>query len=94
MGLAAGKNGRYGYGQLILVNQTLLIQTEFGRIVLVQTDPDKFTEVASLDVLHERTWNQPVVAWHTLLVRSDASWRLESSRLRTVGPVPSNSAVW
>lgn len=65
------KNGRYGYGQLILVNETLLIQTEFGRIVLVETDPEKFTEVASLDVLHERTWNQPVVAGHTLLVRSD-----------------------
>lgn len=65
------KNGRYGYGQLILVNDTLLIQTESGRIVLVQADPNKFTEVATLDALHDRTWNQPVVAGLKLLVRND-----------------------
>ena len=56
---------------LILVNDTLFIQAESGRIVLVQTNPTKFTEVASLEALHERTWNQPVVAGPHLLVRSD-----------------------
>lgn len=65
------KSGRYGYGQLILVNQTLLIQSESGRIVLVQANPDKFAEVATLDALRERTWNQPVIAGPFLLVRSD-----------------------
>ncbi|MBM4076577.1 MAG: hypothetical protein FJ267_13180 [Planctomycetes bacterium] len=70
-GVRRWKNGRYGYGQLILVNETLLVQTESGRIVLVKTDPNNFTEVASLDALHERTWNQPVVAGHYLLVRND-----------------------
>jgi len=65
------KNGRYGYGQLILVNQTLLVQTESGRIALVAADPNKFTEVATLNALNDRTWNQPVVAGWKLLVRND-----------------------
>lgn len=65
------KGGRYGYGQVILVNETLLIQTESGRIVLVKVDPDQFLEVASLDALQDRTWNQPVVAGRMLLVRND-----------------------
>lgn len=65
------KNGRYGYGQLILVNQTLLIQTESGPVVLVNASPEKFTELASLDALHERTWIQPVIAGTYLLLRSD-----------------------
>jgi len=65
------KQGRYGHGQLILVNDMLLIQTESGRIVLVKADPETFSEVASLDALSERTWNHPVVAGRHLLVRND-----------------------
>lgn len=65
------KNGRYGYGQLILVNDMLMIQTELGRIVMVKADPSQFVEVAALDALSERTWNQPVVAGRFLLVRND-----------------------
>lgn len=65
------KNGRYGYGQLILINQMLLIQAESGRVVLVEANSQRFVEVASLDVLRERTWNQPVVVGRHLLVRND-----------------------
>lgn len=65
------KQGRYGHGQLILVNDMLLIQAESGRIVLVRANPEAFSEVAALDALSERTWNHPVVAGRHLLVRND-----------------------
>jgi outer membrane protein assembly factor BamB len=65
------KKGRYGHGQLILVNDMLLIQAESGRIILVKADPHTFNEVATLDALNERTWNHPVVAGRHLLIRSD-----------------------
>lgn len=65
------KKGRYGYGQLILLNEMLLIQAELGRIILVKADPQEFVEVTALDALNERTWNHPVVAGRYLLVRSD-----------------------
>ncbi|HEY2251266.1 MAG TPA: PQQ-binding-like beta-propeller repeat protein, partial [Planctomycetaceae bacterium] len=65
------KQGRYGHGQLIIVNDMLLVQAEFGRIVLVKADSEAFREVAGLDALSERTWNHPVVAGRHLLVRND-----------------------
>ena len=65
------KSGRYGYGQLILVNELLLIQAESGRIAVVKAAPEAFMEIASLNALNERTWNHPVVAGRHLLVRSD-----------------------
>jgi outer membrane protein assembly factor BamB len=65
------KQGRYGHGQLILVNDTLLIQAESGEVALVKADPQGFTELATLDALGDRTWNHPVVAGRFLLVRND-----------------------
>jgi outer membrane protein assembly factor BamB len=65
------KQGRYGHGQLILVNDMLLIQTESGRIVLVKAEPRAFIEIAALDALSDRTWNHPVLAGRYLLVRND-----------------------
>jgi outer membrane protein assembly factor BamB len=65
------KNGRYGHGQILLVNDTLLIQAESGEVCLVDADPDQFREITRLQALTERTWNQPVVAGRYLLVRND-----------------------
>ena len=65
------KKGRYGYGQMILVNDMLLIQSELGSLVLVKADPNRFSEVASLAALNDRTWTHPVVSGKHLLVRND-----------------------
>lgn len=65
------KGGHYGYGQLILVNDLLLIQAESGMIALVNADPHRFDQLATLNALSERTWNYPVVAGRLLLVRND-----------------------
>jgi outer membrane protein assembly factor BamB len=65
------KKGRYGYGQMILVNEMLLVQGELGSVVLVKADPREFTEVASLAALKDRTWTHPVVSGKHLLVRND-----------------------
>ncbi len=65
------KNGRYGYGQLLLVNDCLLIQVESGSIAIVKADPRSFEEIATLKALNDRTWNQPVISGRHLLVRND-----------------------
>lgn len=65
------KRGRYGHGQVLLVNETLLVQAETGEVVLVEATPDEFREITRLDALHDRTWNHPVVAGRHLLVRND-----------------------
>jgi outer membrane protein assembly factor BamB len=65
------KDGRYGKGQILLVGDLLLIQTEPGPIALVQANPSGFHELASIPALHAKAWNTPALAGPYLLVRND-----------------------
>jgi outer membrane protein assembly factor BamB len=65
------KGGRYGYGQLILCHDSLLVQMESGEIALVHATPERFQEWGRFSALSHRTWNHPVLAGNRLLVRND-----------------------
>ena len=65
------KRGRYGHGQLILVNDLLLIQTESGDVVLVDASPIEHNERTRFPALSSHTWNSPTLAAPYLLVRND-----------------------
>lgn len=64
------KGGRYGYGQMLLHNQTLLILTEDGEVALVAASPTRFEEQSKFKAIDGTTWNHPVVARGKLLVRN------------------------
>ena len=65
------KEGRYGHGQILLVDDLLLIQCESGDAVLVEISPEKPVERARFPALHGKTWNNPVLLRDLLLVRND-----------------------
>lgn len=65
------KRGRYGHGQLLLVEDVLLIQAEDGDLVLVRPNPEQLRQLARLPALDSRTWNIPTLAGNRLLVRND-----------------------
>jgi outer membrane protein assembly factor BamB len=65
------KGGRYGYGQLMLVDDYLLVLGEEGQIVLCEANPVEHREVASFPVLNSRTWNHPALSGDKLLIRND-----------------------
>ncbi|MCS1409495.1 MAG: Outer membrane protein assembly factor BamB [Verrucomicrobia subdivision 3 bacterium] len=65
------KDGRYGFGQNLLVDDTLLIQAENGDIALVAADPKAFRELARFPAIDGKTWNVPTLAGEYLLVRND-----------------------
>ena len=65
------KRGRYGHGQVLLVNDTLLVQSETGEVVLLEATPDQHREVATLEGLAEKTWNNACLAGNKLLLRND-----------------------
>lgn len=70
-GKRAWKRGRYGHGQIILVDDLLLIQAESGDVVLLEANPTSHVELGRFSALMGRTWNNPTLAAPYLLVRND-----------------------
>jgi outer membrane protein assembly factor BamB len=65
------KGGRYGHGQLLLVEDLLLVQTEEGEIVLLEPSPEGQRELTRFAVLDGKSWNPPALAGALLVVRND-----------------------
>ena len=65
------KEGRYGHGQILLMDELLLIQAESGEVVLVEISPEKPRERARFQALQGKTWNHPALFGDLLLVRND-----------------------
>ncbi len=66
------KGGRYRYGQILIWGDRLIVQSEAGYVAVVEASAEKFTEVARLEALNDRTWNVPVVSRGHLYVRNAA----------------------
>ena len=66
------KGGRYGHGQLVLVQDSgvLLVLTEEGDLALVAASPDGFDEIAKVPAIEGKTWNHPVLIRDLLYVRN------------------------
>jgi len=66
------KGGRYGKGQMLLLENSgvLLILSEQGQVVLVAADPGEHREIASFKALEGKTWNHPVLVGDRLYVRN------------------------
>jgi outer membrane protein assembly factor BamB len=64
------KGGRYGYGQVIVASDHLIVTSDSGDLALVKAAPDQYTEVARFSALQGKTWNYPAIADGRLLVRN------------------------
>jgi outer membrane protein assembly factor BamB len=76
------KGGRYGKGQVLLLENSglLLILSEEGKAVLVAADPAEHRELASFQALEGKTWNHPVLVGDRLYVRNSqeaAAYRVQ-----------------
>ncbi len=65
------RGDRYGHGQILLVDDLIIVQAEEGNIALVAATPDSFQELGSFPVFSSKTWNNPALYGHELLVRND-----------------------
>lgn len=64
------KGGRYGYGQVVLAGDRLIVLTESGDVALVKATPERYEEVAKFSAIAGKTWNHPVIADGRLFVRN------------------------
>ena len=66
------KGGRYGYGQVLLVDDEdlLIVLTEKGEVVQVEPTPERHRELAKFQAIEGKTWNHPVLVRGLLLVRN------------------------
>ena len=85
------KGGRYGYGQLLLASDYLIVLSESGDVVLVKATPERHEELARFSAIKGKTWNVPAIADGCLLVRNttqmacfDISLRQRTSTLTPV----------
>ncbi len=85
------KRGRYGKGQILLLQSSglLLVLGEHGDLILLKADPDKHQELAKIPALEGKTWNHPVLIGDRLYIRNSQEagcWKLplvESDATRT-----------
>jgi outer membrane protein assembly factor BamB len=66
------KDGRYGYGQLLMAGGNLVVLCANGDLALVKATPERWTELARVPALHGKTWNYPAVSGGRLLLRNGA----------------------
>jgi len=66
------KGGRYGKGQVVLLETSglLLVSAEDGRIILLRADPREHAELDSFKAIEGKTWNHPGIVGDRLYVRN------------------------
>lgn len=64
------KGGRYGYGQIMLTGNHIIVLTEEGDVVLVNATPARHEELARFSAIEGKTWNHPAIVDGKLLVRN------------------------
>ena len=73
------KRGRYGHGNILLVDEVLMLQTEKGEMVMIDPDPSELRVLSHFMALPGKAWNHFALVDPYLLVRNDreaALWRL------------------
>jgi outer membrane protein assembly factor BamB len=65
------RDGTYGWGQVLLAEDTLIVQADTGEVVLVEATPEKFHELGRCPMIEGKTWNNPALSGRRLLVRND-----------------------
>ncbi len=64
------RDGRYGYGQLLVAEGNLIVLGGEGQLALVEATPRGWFEKRKFQALRGKTWNTPALAYGRLLVRN------------------------
>jgi outer membrane protein assembly factor BamB len=76
------KEGRYGYGQVLLAHGQLIVLCGDGDVAVVKVNPERHEEVCRFPTIEGKTWNLPAIAGGLLLVRNSAEMACLDLRAR------------
>jgi len=81
------KDGRYGFGQMLLLPDqgALLVLSEKGEVILVAANPEHLQELGRFQAITGKTWNHPILAHGRLYVRNGeemACYELQQAEVR------------
>jgi outer membrane protein assembly factor BamB len=65
------KGDSYGFGQMLQINNRIIILSESGEVALVKMDSEDFQEITKFQAIQGKTWNHPAIAHGKLIVRND-----------------------
>jgi outer membrane protein assembly factor BamB len=65
------RRGRFGHGQLLLVNDRILLHSESGTLYLIHATPDGYEELGSFPTISGVCWNTLCLYGDRILVRSE-----------------------
>jgi outer membrane protein assembly factor BamB len=77
------RGGDFGHGQILLVDDLLLVSAEDGTVALVEANPDQFVKLGEFAALGDQTWNTMCLASPYLLVRNAVEAACYELPLRT-----------
>ena len=66
------KGGRYGYGQVTLVGEHLIVSGGKGDLALLRATPERHEELARFNVFKGNSWTPPALASSLLVMRNAA----------------------
>jgi outer membrane protein assembly factor BamB len=64
------KDGRYGYGQVVVAGGYLIVLSGEGQLALVKASPDRYEELAHFQAIEGKTWNHPAMSGGRIFVRN------------------------
>ena len=64
------REGHYGYGQILLAGDQLLILSASGELALARASSSQYTELARFPALLGKTWNQPAISDGRIFIRN------------------------
>ena len=64
------KRGRYGYGQILLCGDVLVVQAENSEVAFVAATPENHSELGRFQAIEGKSWNHPVIWNGYLFVRN------------------------
>jgi outer membrane protein assembly factor BamB len=65
------KQSRFGHGQVLLVDNLLLVQSEDGQVALAEASPKGYRELSRMTMVGGQSWNYPALSGQKLLVRTE-----------------------